>query len=660
MNAMNEITLCLNMIVKNESKIILRLLESVITLIDTYCICDTGSTDDTISIIKNYFNKKNIKGKIIKKNFENFEYNRNYALKECKGMADYILLMDADMILKINNFNKSKLKDYNVIYILQGSNDFHYKNIRIIKNNKNYKYFGVTHEYLNTNDDKKILSLNKNELFIDDIGDGGSKKKKFERDINLLLNGIEKEPDNKRYYFYLANSFRDIGNNKKAIEFYKKRIDLKGWKEEIWYSYYEIGNCYKKMNKMYEAIMYWLDAYNFNPQRLENIYEIINYYRFKEKYVICNMFYNEIKNNLYEIKNRSDYLFLHNDVYSYKLFYEYSIFAFYNGIKNINNEFIKVFNNSNNSYIRNNLLKNMKFYNSQLKSQKIIDFSKNINKKINDKITNFNSSSSCLIKYNNEFIMNIRYVNYNINSKGEYLNCENGIVSLNEFVLLDNNFNILERKMFDFIDEKQQYKGIEDVRIFNFNDEIIFNGVKPNTTKNIFTCDMIKGVYDYKQNNLKYKKLTSPFDNKIEKNWAFTNYKNKLHIIYKWFPLTICQVNNNEITVSKTIEMPLLFKDIRGSSCCYEYVNDNNKELWFVVHLVSYENPRHYYHFLVVFDENFNLIKYSGPFKFENKPIEYCLSIIVNKNEIIMNYSLWDKTTKIGFYHKNDFVFYNL
>ena len=45
-------TICLNMIVKNESKIILRLLDTVLPIIDTYCICDTGSTDMTKELIK--------------------------------------------------------------------------------------------------------------------------------------------------------------------------------------------------------------------------------------------------------------------------------------------------------------------------------------------------------------------------------------------------------------------------------------------------------------------------------------------------------------------------------------------------------------------------------------------------------------------------------
>ena len=51
----NTVKLALNMIVKNEGKIIERLLTSVLPIVDTYCICDTGSTDNTKEIIKNFF-----------------------------------------------------------------------------------------------------------------------------------------------------------------------------------------------------------------------------------------------------------------------------------------------------------------------------------------------------------------------------------------------------------------------------------------------------------------------------------------------------------------------------------------------------------------------------------------------------------------------------
>lgn len=62
------IKIVLNMIVKNESKIIIRLLESVYKFIDAFCICDTGSDDDTPYVIKNFFKKKNIPGYVLKKN----------------------------------------------------------------------------------------------------------------------------------------------------------------------------------------------------------------------------------------------------------------------------------------------------------------------------------------------------------------------------------------------------------------------------------------------------------------------------------------------------------------------------------------------------------------------------------------------------------------
>jgi hypothetical protein len=75
-------------------------------------------------------------------------------------------------------------------------------------------------------------------------------------------------------------------------------------------------------------------------------------------------------------------------------------------------------------------------------------------------------------------------------------------------------------------------------------------------------------------------------------------------------------------------------------------------EIWFVNHIVSYENPRHYYHSIAVFDENMNLLRYSAPFKFEENPIEYCLSIVVEDEQVVINYSTWDRTTRIGIYDK--------
>ena len=111
--------------------------------------------------------------------------------------------------------------------------------------------------------------------------------------------------------------------------------------------------------------------------------------------------------------------------------------------------------------------------------------------------------------------------------------------------------------------------------------------------------------------------------------------------------------------------MPNIFKLFRGSTCGFNYnkkISENNneniniiieeKEIWFVTHMVSYETPRHYYHVIVVFDANLNLLRYSAPFKFEGESVEYCLSIVVEDDRVLINYSSWDRTTRIGVYDK--------
>ena len=55
---------------------------------------------------------------------------------------------------------------------------------------------------------------------------------------------------------------------------------------------------------------------------------------------------------------------------------------------------------------------------------------------------------------------------------------------------------------------------------------------------------------------------------------------------------------------------------------------------------------------ICVFDANMNLLRYSAPFKLEGEPIEYCLSIVVENKQVLINYSTWDRTTKIGVYDK--------
>jgi tetratricopeptide (TPR) repeat protein len=644
------------MIVKNEEGRLHRLFDSIYTMIDSYCICDTGSTDNTIRVICNYFKNKNIKGKVYQHPFKNFEYNRNWILKKSLDFSDFVLLLDADMIVSISEgFDKSYFEKDCYYQLYQGNDDFSYLNTRIIPSHENIKYVGVTHEFvcIPPGFTKKIID--RNVLFINDIGDGGSKDNKFKRDIELLKNSLIENKNNSRDVFYLANSLYDAKQYFEAIKYYQKRLVMKGWSEEIWFSYYRLGMIYNSFKKSKEAIYFWLEAVAYNPFRVENIYEIVKLYRNEEKHNIAYSFYKMALTMISsDISKYEQCLFLFNSVYNYQLDYEYTILAYYNNIINIQKPFVNILNFT--ETFTKNLLNNYKFYDNYCCSKSTLDFSETLHLGIGT----FYSSSSCIIEDGEKYLLLVRYVNYKINPDGKYSNCTN-IISVYKLLTLDFEFNIMESILLNVpkkINSQFTYVGDEDIRLFRHKEEIISIGTTfvyhPNTIK------ITVGTGRFIENNLlklQPVKSTSFSLGECEKNWVFCLYQQSPHIIYKWFPLQLCSFHGNTIKIVKVIETPGYFQIFRGSFCGYIYKD----EIWFVTHCVSYETPREYYHMFVVFDLDMNLKHYTPPLKLTSKPIEYVLSIIVQENTIIVPYSLMDGMTKIGLYDKEyiSSFFYN-
>ena len=425
-------SICLNMIVKNESAIITRLLESVYNIIDTYCICDTGSTDNTKELIMAFFNQKNafykeknvlcegqningkekntkynfkkIVGKIIDEPFVNFEHNRNFALQACSGMADYVLLLDADMVLEINPDFKLRLV-LDGYYLHQGNNDIMGRNIRFIKNDGSFKYYGVTHEcVMSSNQNATSEIIPKSCMFIRDIGDGGSKQDKFIRDKHLLLEAVKNDPYNSRNHFYLANTFKALNDMDNAVKYYKKRIDLEEirvykYTEEIYFSYYKIGQCLNNE----ESVHYWLMAHKNNPKRVEHLYELIKFYRLRKEYPLCKLFYDMAHANLeppFRYEDAHLYIFSSIMHYRFLIDYEYILFACYLGIKNVNSNIVKFLNECDEEIAYKNTLINFKHYKNVLKPIIKLDFTEQINDNI--------SPSVSIIPYLNGYLMNIQ------------------------------------------------------------------------------------------------------------------------------------------------------------------------------------------------------------------------------------------------------------
>ena len=591
-------TLCLNMIVKNESRIIQRLLASVEKIIDCFCIHDTGSTDNTVSLIKEFSDRTGIPGKIVEKPFVNFAVSRTAALCDACPMADFILLLDADMQLIVDpRFTKDVLETADVFRVQQGTDAFQYCNTRVVRSRVAENYAGVTHEYINVRSGARMAELPL--LRINDIGDGGSKGDKVARDIRLLTQGIKDEPNNGRYHFYLANTYMDARQFEMAVSLYQKRIDLGGWEEEKYYSMYKQALAYKELGDYDKFVEVSVRAWMFRPSRIESIYEVVKLCREQSKYEAARGFYFMVRGTPLS----KDGLFVHKNVYDYALDYEFSLLAFYaKDTKMVYPVYKSLFESPHvNLYSQ---FGNYKFYVPILQG-KSINLACEHSMTIDGNEHVMRGSSPSIVATKDGYLVNVRLVNYTISPSGSYDFRHNVVATENKRIRLDHELKIVSEKILSSKTEARipngwgdkKLRGVEDLKLVIRGDDVVFSGTLAHADGRIGMCT---GKYDDELCPTELEMKAS-----CEKNWVFLPGGKEM--VYNWRPLQYGPLLGNELNIQHRKEMPRLFEMARGSCNGVEFEN----EYWFVVHFVHKHGDeiRFYYHSIVVFDKQMNLIE---------------------------------------------------
>lgn len=319
-------TVCLNMIVKDETKVICRCLESVKPLIDYWLIVDTGSKDGTQQMIKDFM--KDIPGELHERPWVNFAHNRNEALRLAKDKADYLLFIDADDKLEVApGFVRPKL-DRDAYQLRIDYNGSTYYRTQMIKTSLNWEWGGVVHEALYCNDPKTTGDIEGVKMII--VGGGGRSDdpKKFEKDAKMLEKALEEDPNNTRNVFYLAQSYRDAQMPELALKNYKRRVELGGWDEEVFWSLYQIAMLQETLDMPDEVITNgYLKAWKFRPTRAEPLYRLACWYRTNDNFLLGYL----ISQFAMQIKQPNDVLFVESWIYDYGNVFENSISAYWVG-----------------------------------------------------------------------------------------------------------------------------------------------------------------------------------------------------------------------------------------------------------------------------------------------------------------------------------------
>ena len=318
-------TVCLCMIVKDEKGIIERCLRSVRDLIDHWVICDTGSTDGTQEIVRAEL--ASVPGELHERPWVDFGHNRSEALELARGSADYLLLLDADWTFEAQPAALAKLTAdaYLVRLGHPEGTGFDYYNRQLVRGDRRWWYVGAAHEYIATDDAYTEDRLHHARIVNHYDGNVG-REHRFRRDAELLEASVSRSPDNERDVFYLAQTYRDLGELPHSIELYRRRLQLGGFDEELFYARYQIGVLHAQLGDWAAAVPALLDAWNSRPTRIESLYQLALGYRLREQWPAAHLFARRAL-----APEPDDILFVESWIYRWAALFEYSVAAYWVG-----------------------------------------------------------------------------------------------------------------------------------------------------------------------------------------------------------------------------------------------------------------------------------------------------------------------------------------
>ena len=330
-----SLTICLNMIVKNEGHIIADTLKNICSYIDLdyWVICDTGSTDNTKEEITKFFKTVDISGELHEEEWKGFAYNRTKAVQLAENKGDFLLFFDADdRIVGDFKIDKSELKLGYSYYFKYGTT-IHWRRLGLVDNSCKWSYKGVVHE-VHHQEKPCINIMLEGDYYIHTNYVVGNRNinpiKKFQNDAKDLVNAIKSNKDPEyynRYHFYTGESYRFAEMYDESIKYYIKTTKLNGWTQEKYWSCYWAGRLLmEKKNKTEEAFYYFLLSYEFDPTRWECFYTMIKHYRTKNQHKVAYGLYKLLREMTEPFENK---LFIMKDIHDHLLYFELTIILYY-------------------------------------------------------------------------------------------------------------------------------------------------------------------------------------------------------------------------------------------------------------------------------------------------------------------------------------------
>jgi glycosyltransferase involved in cell wall biosynthesis len=658
----NEVRIVLSMIVRNEGAVVRRCLESALPHVDAFVVCDTGSTDNTIRSIEQTARQYGLPGSVVRHPWRNFGHNRTLAAREAATWVahagwpagrTYLLFLDADMVLHVDpHFDKRALTatSYDVI---QDNGTLRYSNTRLACLSHEWISVGSTHEYWAPAGEAPITSARLEAMHIEDVGDGGSKARKFNRDISLLRQDLARDPRNPRHTFYLAQSYFDLGRWTEAAAWYQRRWKMGGWDEERWFAHYRHGLCMLHLGDGHRAVGVLLEAFDERPARAEPLWAIAQHFRNCSKNNLALMFALRALELPFP---GDDVLFVEKQVYEWQLWEEVMISAYYVGDHHHDLGLSAcerlLARRGHDASFYNYVLSNEAFYVPTLKVTRRGTFAIPRSAREHDGME-YHAANPTIAHWRGRTHVNVRLLNYRHTAGLNYTSmASDGVFrTYNATLPWDPATGHagavrISRDIPEHWASNTWGQGLEDVRWVVHQDQLWLTAVCYQVPGDEGRCRVVLGRMNQRLDAVEHLVALSYSDARaVEKNWLLWSHGGELRLIYSYDPLVILRVDTQTGETQRIRESnpPFRAASFRGSCAPVRIPGRIGRWIALVHEVAERPSGRVYTHRWIELDEQAGLVSYSRPFVFDHVGVEYATGLCdLDGHKLMVTYGFED------------------
>jgi tetratricopeptide (TPR) repeat protein len=690
---MSDHKLILLSMVKNETRIIERLMDSVKGRVDAIVICDTGSTDDTVAKAAAWLATNDMSGATFEYPFVNFGKSRTQSFLCCQewvakvgwdATKTWALLLDGDMMLS-GPIDKAALARFGPeqagVSLKQAAGSLIYSNMRIVRCSEPWICKGATHEAWTCPPSKHTAHLDTPVLT--DHGDGGCKSDKYPRDIRLLKEDLEEMPNDARTHFYLGQTYlcqRDWPN---AIATLKRRIEIGGWDEEVYIARLYLGECYENSGQTADAIQTYLEAWQSRSFRTEAAMRLVTLYRRQPKsQFLASLILEKMFATLYGEDLRTgvvlgppsrngDVLFVNQRDVDYHLWEELAIVGFYSGLRTqtwlqLDQLDLKM---RLNWHEFNTLFGNMHWYDWCLKPRRHTRFQVPLERlpwaaEPEAAVWQPFNPSIRVKPDGSGYLVNLRCANYYTAEAKHYhyrgfhgqVLTRNCLMDVPKEAGWNNPASVEEILINPSIKQRDHYiRGVEDCRLIQGTDAMEFLGTSQsysdNGTNKIFHVWRNEGESTWLLKQMPLPVGVSPGE--TQKNWLGFKHQGALHYIYNFSPFRVCDATGAVKVDVPTTSGALSLKEYRGSAgpTPWRSATHPHEAYLCVMHKVYIgDEGRRYYHRFMTLDAELRPSRVSCFVRFTKERVEYWSGMCesVEKDSVWLTYGTKDAEAYIA------------